>query len=108
MFSFEDELLDRFGVIPKPCKELINILLLKIRCKEMSIKKLEMNTDGINISFHEDFSYQNKLIIWIEQNHKIASIRGNNLLFIKNSDNDKNSTFGVINQLKIIDENIYC
>jgi len=108
MFSFEDELLDRFGVIPKPCKELINILLLKIRCKEMGIKKLEIHTDGINISFHEGFSHQNKLIIWIEQNPKIASIRGNNLLFIKNSDNSDNSTFGVINQLKIIDENIYC
>jgi transcription-repair coupling factor (superfamily II helicase) len=107
MISFEDELIDRFGIIPKSCKELINILLLKIRCKEMSISKLEMNSKGLNISFHDSFSYQNKLINWIEQNPKSASIRGNNLLFIKNIVNVENSTLGVINQLKIIDESVY-
>lgn len=107
MISFEDELVDRFGIIPKPCKELINILLLKIKCKEMSISKLEMNGEGVSISFHDGFSYQDKLINWIGKNTKSASIRGNNLLFIRNIDNIENSALSAMNQLKIIDESIY-
>ncbi len=44
----------------------------------MSISKLEINGEGVSISFHDGFSYQDKLINWIGENTKSASIRGNN------------------------------
>ena len=73
----------------------------------MSISKLEMNEEGVSISFHDGFSYQDKLINWIGENTKSASIRGNNLLFIRNIDNVENSALSAMNQLKVIDESIY-
>ena len=82
--DMRSELIDRFGILPKEVSELLMILSLKLKCKNLNISKVEFSKAGVNISFNEKyFTEQNNLFVWIKNNHGFAQIKKNNLLFIK-------------------------
>lgn len=45
------EMIDRFGLLPDPCKHLFSISSLKIRAKQLGIKKLEAGPQGGRLEF---------------------------------------------------------
>ncbi len=82
--EMKDELIDRFGMLPKEVSELLMILSLKLKCKNLNISKVEFSKAGVNISFNEKrFAEQDNLFAWIAKNHSFAQIKKNNLLFVK-------------------------
>jgi len=77
-------LIDRFGMLPSEVSELLIILSLKLKCKNLNISKVEFTRDGINISFNEKyFNLHDNLFVWIEGTKGQAQIKKNNLLFVK-------------------------
>ena len=52
--SIEDELIDRFGKIPLPGQNLLNIVETKILLKKLRIEELDMNDEGTVLVFRED------------------------------------------------------
>ena len=101
--DMKGELIDRFGILPKEVGELLMILSLKLKCKNLNISKVEFSKTGINISFNEKyFTQQNNLFVWIENNHDLAQIKKNNLLFVKCVDNktpESESAIDIIDSL---------
>ncbi|MDC3084582.1 transcription-repair coupling factor [Gammaproteobacteria bacterium] len=98
-----DELLDRFGMLPDEVKELLAILKLKIKCKNLNISKLEFSDHGVNISFNEKYFYNHdNLFTWIESNKNIAQIKRNNLLFLKNLNKVSLNSLEVIKTIDLL------
>ncbi len=82
--DMKNELIDRFGMLPSEVSELLIILSLKLKCKNLNISKVEFTRDGINISFNEKyFNLHDNLFVWIEGTKGQAQIKKNNLLFVK-------------------------
>ena len=103
----KDELLDRFGMLPDEVKELLAILTLKIKCKNLNISKVEFSDHGVNISFNEKyFYYHDNLFTWIESNKDIAQIKRNNLLFLKNLNKLSLNSFEVIKMIDLLGKEI--
>ena len=96
--DIKDELIDRFGMLPKEVSELLLILSLKLKCKSLNISKVEFSKAGVNISFNEKyFTKQDSLFAWIENNHGRAQIKKNNLLFVKCFDSETHEFQSAIN-----------
>ena len=103
----KDELLDRFGMLPDEVKELLAILTLKIKCKNLNISKVEFSDHGVNISFNEKyFYYHDNLFTWIESNKDIAQIKRNNLLFLKNLNKVSLNSLEVIKMIDLFGKEI--
>ncbi len=45
------EMIDRFGLLPEPLKNLVSTTRLKLRCEPLGIAKLEANQDFVRIEF---------------------------------------------------------
>lgn len=90
--EFQNELLDRFGPIPETVDNLLSVIRLKINCKELKIKSLEIGTGGINVQFaHIDDP--GKLLIFISKQNQANAIKikpDNRISYRKNL---TNSTF---------------
>jgi transcription-repair coupling factor (superfamily II helicase) len=87
--DLRDEIIDRFGIVPEPVIKLIDILSLKIKCKNTNISKIESGKKGLNISFKDNkFKNLDTLLEWIEENKTRVQIKRNNHLFISSIDNE--------------------
>ncbi|RZO32004.1 MAG: transcription-repair coupling factor [Hyphomicrobiales bacterium] len=103
----KDELLDRFGILPDEVKELLAILTLKIKCKNLNISKVEFSDHGVNISFNEKYFHNHdNLFTWIEGNKNIAQIKRNNLLFLKNLNKVSLNSLEVIKTIDLLGKEI--
>ena len=61
--QLEDELLDRFGIIPDETRNLIQVSILKNTCKKLKISKLQAVAEGIFLSFKNNkFSKTDELL----------------------------------------------
>ncbi len=54
-FELEDELIDRYGDIPAPVRNIINIAELKIPAREAGVYEIAQKGDIIQLKFHEDY-----------------------------------------------------
>ena len=52
--SMEYELSDRFGAIPFEVQNLLILIKIKLLCLANNIEKLDVGTNGITFSFHEN------------------------------------------------------
>lgn len=74
--EFKDELLDRFGPIPHEVHTLLEIILLKNRCKKLNIEKIEQGDKGTVIGFYKNnFAKGEALLHYILQNSGLISLR---------------------------------
>lgn len=53
--DFSQEMMDRFGPLPRAVQNLIRVMEMKVLCKSLGIEKLERGVKGIVFSFHKDF-----------------------------------------------------
>jgi len=62
------EMIDRFGLLPAPCKNLFQVTKLKLSASEIGITKIEMGTEGGRIIFNSKPNIDPMLIIDLIQN----------------------------------------
>ncbi|MBQ6530855.1 MAG: transcription-repair coupling factor, partial [Clostridia bacterium] len=53
-FEIEDELIDRFGDIPKPVQNIIEVAALKIPAKECGVYEINQRADAVLLTFEAD------------------------------------------------------
>ena len=52
--ELQDEMIDRFGLLPEPSKNLVRITLLKLQAEKLGIKKVDAGPQGGRIEFAAD------------------------------------------------------
>ena len=76
---------DRFGNIPNSFKNLFHIIEIKIKAKQMNIKKIENTNKGFVLEFKDDNMMNvEKLIKFVEKNAAILKLMPGSKLFFKN------------------------
>ena len=106
-FSFE--LIDRFGKLPAQVIALIELIKIKIICKETNISFLEVGKNGIALNFYQNnFSNPEGLITYISNHPKLIQIRPDQSIFIRMDMNKINQRISNIKEvLKIFQNLIY-
>ena len=97
--DLRDEIIDRFGIVPEPVIKLIDILCLKIKCKNTNISKIESGKKGLNITFKDNkFKNLDALLEWIDENKTRVQIKRKNHLFISSID-DRHHTMESVTEI---------
>ena len=66
---FEEEMINRFGLIPNEFKNLIELVKLKVLAAKTKIIRIDANQEHIYIYFNKDFKdYSEEFINWITKN----------------------------------------
>ena len=75
LFSFEEELVDRFGALPPETKRLIQVVAIRNRCGALNIDKLEAGPRGCVIRFYQNtFSSPENLLVYVQQNASVLTL----------------------------------
>ncbi len=79
------EMIDRFGLLPEPVKNLFRVTGLKLRATPIGVKKIEAGPKGGRIVFGPEPKVDSaKLVRLIQQQHKIYKLDGKDKLrFVK-------------------------
>jgi transcription-repair coupling factor (superfamily II helicase) len=73
--ALNDEMIDRFGRLPEGTDNLINIIKIKIKCREIGILKFEVGERGVVIWLKEAlFKSGEKLLSYAIKNPKLVKI----------------------------------
>ncbi|HEY7885207.1 MAG TPA: TRCF domain-containing protein, partial [Cellvibrionaceae bacterium] len=63
------EMIDRFGLLPEPVKNLMRVTEIKLRAAAIGISKLELGNNGGRIEFAAETSIDPLQIVRLVQNH---------------------------------------
>ena len=78
------ELVDRFGPLPDEVQNLINTIIIKIRCRMVRIEKLDAGPKGISVSFRDNrFPEPDALIRMISQKAGVMQVTGDQKLVMR-------------------------
>ena len=83
------EMTDRFGKAPQEVANLTEVSLLKQQCKNLAIEKLEMQKDGVVISFKNNKFHNPEALLQMvfASKGKVKLLANQKLLFVENSAN---------------------
>jgi len=71
-----EEMIDRFGDLPKEVKNLLEIMSIKQLCRSAGVSKIDAGAKGAVISFYKDkFSNPTQLIMWITNQAGTVKVR---------------------------------
>ena len=74
--SFAAELVDRFGKLPNPVENLLEVIKLKNDCKKLNIHKIDVGPKGVLISFYKDTCpYGDRLIALAQKYFHLIKLR---------------------------------
>ena len=77
------ELIDRFGLLPEPAKNLFEVTALKIATSELGVKKIDASSNGARILFEDNANIDpTKLILLIQKQPNIYKFNGKETLHI--------------------------
>jgi len=72
---FEEEMINRFGLIPNQFKNLIELVKLKVLAAKTKIIRIDANQEYINVYFNKDFKdYPEEFIKWITKNKNYVKL----------------------------------
>ena len=78
------ELVDRFGPLPNEVQNLIDTIVIKIRCRLVRIEKLDAGPKGISVSFRDNrFPDPDALIKMISRKAGIMQVTGDQKLVMR-------------------------
>lgn len=81
--DFRDELIDRFGKLPETVDNLLSIISLKILCKIINIKTLDIGNSGMSIIFSENADSA-KILEFVNNYKSFIKVKpGNKISYIK-------------------------
>ncbi len=94
------ELIDRFGLLPQPTKNLVHIAKLRLKAQTIGISRIEASSTGGSIEFSNDTSVDPmKIIALIQKQPAVYSMAGaNKLKFIKVNE-DSQARFTLITNI---------
>ena len=91
------ELIDRFGLLPQPAKNLVHIAKLKLKAEKIGISRIDAGPAGGSIEFSSDTKIDPMFIIGlIQQQPKIYQMEGGNKLKFKQVTEDAKARFVLI------------
>jgi transcription-repair coupling factor (superfamily II helicase) len=91
------ELIDRFGLLPQPAKNLVHIAKLKLKAEKIGISRIDAGPAGGSIEFSSDTNIDPMFIIsLIQQQPKIYQMEGGNKLKFKQVTEDAKARFVLI------------
>ena len=81
--SIAAEMVDRFGAIPEPTHNLLEVMKIKLLCIQANIEKIDAGPKGIIIKFYNDtFKNPEALITFIGKNRLTTKLRGDQKLVL--------------------------
>jgi transcription-repair coupling factor (superfamily II helicase) len=81
--AFAAELIDRFGPLPEPTEQLLQLVGIKQLCRRAGVDKVEAGPKGVLIGFHNNtFERPERLVGFIAQNAKRMKLRPDHRLVI--------------------------
>ncbi|MDX1541204.1 MAG: TRCF domain-containing protein, partial [Geminicoccaceae bacterium] len=81
--SFAAEMIDRFGPLPEPTEQLLQLVGIKQLCRQAGVAKVEAGPKGIVVAFHEHrFARPEKLVGYIAERSKRIKVRADHRLVI--------------------------
>ena len=94
------EMIDRFGLLPDPIKNLFAITELKLKFTSLGVKRIDINTQGGRIIFNEKPNIDPmKIINLIQTESKTYKLDGNDKLRISKNLEDIDRRFAFLNDL---------
>ena len=54
IYDLQVEIVDRFGILPEPAKNLIRVTKIRLQAEQLGISKLEANSEQIKIEFQKE------------------------------------------------------
>ena len=98
--ELQEEMIDRFGLLPDPLKNLFHIARLKLKAGPLGIRKIELGEKGGRLHFHERTNIDaGQLINLIHSQPQIYKLDGQNKLRIIQDIPDSAVRFKVLNDL---------
>jgi transcription-repair coupling factor (superfamily II helicase) len=74
--AFGAELVDRFGPVPEEVEHLLQIVAIKMLCRQANVEKIETGPKGAVISFRENsFANPDRLVAFIHDQGRQARVR---------------------------------
>ncbi len=71
------EMIDRFGLLPPPAKNLFRIAELKLAAKELGLRKIDIGPGGGSVTFESDTKVEpGTLIRYVQQNARTHRLEG--------------------------------
>ncbi|WP_022670666.1 DEAD/DEAH box helicase [Hippea alviniae] len=101
--EFEDELKDRFGSLPEEVKNLIYIVSLKIKAKDVFVKKLTLSPTGVIVEFYVDADIDTDELVKVVDEKKGRFLSQTSVYFGllgKNLKTIKESLFEIFDRIK--------
>jgi transcription-repair coupling factor (superfamily II helicase) len=94
------ELIDRFGLLPQPTKNLIHIAKLRLKAQAIGISRIEASNTGGSIEFSESTTVDPSLIIGlIQKQPAIYSMAGASKLRFTRANEDTQARFTLITNI---------
>ncbi len=94
------EMIDRFGELPQPTKNLIRLIEIKAQAIEANIAKIEVGARGTLVTFHkDDFPDPAGLVAYVDRLKRTAKLRPDMKLVINRAWGDPESRLNGLFQL---------
>ena len=98
--DLQEEMIDRFGVLPEALKNLFNITRLKLAASPLGVRKIDLGPQGGRLHFHEQTRIDPMRVIKLIQSEpQTYRLDGNNKLKVSKELPDADSRFQVIRGL---------
>jgi transcription-repair coupling factor (superfamily II helicase) len=86
--AFAAELIDRFGPIPEPTEQLLQLVGIKQLCRKAGVSKVEAGPKGVLLGFHNNsFAHPERLVGFIAENGRVMRLRSDHRLVISGETN---------------------
>ncbi len=95
------ELIDRFGLLPQPAKNLVHIAKLRLKAQKIGISRIDASANGASIEFSDDTKVDPMLIIKLiqQKNTKYKMEGANKLKFVQKTEDSKSRFILIANIL---------
>ncbi len=81
--AFAAELIDRFGPIPEPTEQLLQLVGIKQLCRRAGVSRVEAGPKGVLLGFHNNtFARPERLVGFIAEHGKVMRLRSDHRLVI--------------------------
>lgn len=98
--DLQEEMIDRFGMLPDPVKNLFRITALKLRANPLGIRKIDLGEQGGRLHFSDDTNVDpGKIINLIQSEPNVYRLDGQDKLRVSRSLPDKEDRFDFLSHL---------
>ena len=95
----KQELVDRFGNLPKEVSTLLEIINIKQYCKNTNVYKIDAGKNGINLKFYNDiFPKPENLLKYITKNSERILVNSDQSIIIKKNMSNKNERIRLVKE----------